>query len=479
MCEIFPGAVAGGLGASGQLNTDLTQYITGFAVGLPAFCLGTQLTAFLQLERKEKLSYIGIAAMFAANSFFNWFLITVCDMGFFGLGLSTSIGSVVFFLVQFVYYISGKSSINLSPKEIRFSDMPEVMKNGLPSALTQLCIFIRGIILNVLIQIFVGQDGLSAYSSIQSFGAIYWAVPAGVTSAVTVLGSLYAGEEDRASLVVLMKTFLKKGVVLVLIVSVIYSSLCVPLTNIFFHDPQEPVYGMTLLGFMIFPLFAPLSTITIGFSNCFQCLRHYNIVRVITVFDGLVAMASLSLLLIPLLGMMGLWIAQILSGAVLMIVIFIYTVIYNKSLPSSLEKMICLPEGFGSPDENRIDITVKNLTDVINVSIGVVKFCRSHGIDERRANCAALCVEELAGNIIEHGASQVKSPAVDIRVSCIKDRINIVFKDNCKAFNPKEAAKMFDPDDITHNIGLRIVSRISENMTYQNTLGLNMLTIRV
>ena len=479
VCEMFPGTAASALGASGELNASLSQYITGFSVGLPAFCLGTQLTAFLQLERKEKLSYIGIAAMFAANIFFNWLFISELKMGFLGLGLSTSIGNVIFFLIQFAHYITGRSSIKLSVKEIVISDLPEVLKNGLPGALTQLCIFLRGIIVNALIQNFVGQDGLSAYSSIQSFGAVYWAVPAGVTAAVTVLASIYIGEEDRASLIVLMKTFIRRGVGLVLLVSVIYSALCVPLTNIFFHDPQAPVYSMTIFGFMLFPLSSPLSAVTVGFSNCYQCLKHYNIVRAITVVDGLVAMSVLSLLLVPSLGMMGVWIAQIFAGVVLVSVIFVYSIIYNRSIPTSLEKMICIPEDLGSPDDSRIDISIKNMDDVTNVSEMVWNFCRSHGIDDRRTNCASLCVEELAGNIIRHGSAQVKNPGIDIRISYIKDNINIGIKDNCKAFNPKEAAGLFLPEDVTHNIGLRIVSRISKSMSYQNTLGLNMLTIVV
>ena len=45
------------------------------------------------------------------------------------------------------------------------------------------------------------------------------------------------------------------------------------------------------------------------------------------------------------------------------------------------------------------------------------------------------------------------------------------------AFNPTEAAGLFDPEDVTHNIGLRIATKISKSMTYQNTFGLNILRI--
>ena len=51
--------------------------------------------------------------------------------------------------------------------------------------------------------------------------------------------------------------------------------------------------------------------------------------------------------------------------------------------------------------------------------------------------------------------------------------------DNCRAFDPQEKLALIDPDDITKNIGLRMVSRISRRMLYSNMLGLNVLTITI
>ena len=52
-------------------------------------------------------------------------------------------------------------------------------------------------------------------------------------------------------------------------------------------------------------------------------------------------------------------------------------------------------------------------------------------------------------------------------------------KDDCRAFNPKEAMEMLDSADITHHIGLRIVSRYAKRMNYNSALGLNVLSIEV
>ena len=478
--EITPGFFAGILGASPTLAGSLSSYIRGFAIGLPFFCLGTQFTAFLQLEHQEKRSYLAIILMFVCNTAGNWLFLVVFHMGLFGLGLATSVGNIVFFLIQAMYYVSGRAVLRFDRKCIILSDLPDILVNGFPGAATQLCIFIRGIAINHMISSYVGSDGLAAYSAISSFGCVYWAVPAGVTSAVIVLGSVYAGEEDRAGLQVLIKTFLKRGVGLVLFVSLALAACCYPLTNLFFHDPSAAVYSMTMMGFLLFPLSSPISAFVVGLSNYYHCLHLEGIVRIVSIMDGLIGVCIFTLLLIPRFGMNGLWVSQILGGLLTAAVLCAFPVFYKKGIPFSWEKMLCFPEDFGVPEENRIDISVHTIEETINISQKVGEFCRAHGINARRTNCASLCVEEMAGNTILHGFTKDhKKHSLDIRVSCVREDIIICLKDDGVVFDPTEAAKLFDPDDIAHNIGLRIATRISKSMTYQNTFGLNILTIVV
>lgn len=93
----------------------------------------------------------------------------------------------------------------------------------------------------------------------------------------------------------------------------------------------------------------------------------------------------------------------------------------------------------------------------------------------------------LAGNIIMHGFNDKRKHSIDIRISYVNEEIVICLKDDGIPFNPEEASHMFDEEvqgqqgdePAFHNIGLHLVSRISKSMTYQNTFGLNILTIVV
>ena len=487
VCESFPDTIAYALGARDSLIGELAFYIRGFAIGLPFNCLGTQFTAFLQLEHQEKRSYAAIVTMFLANTFFNWLFVAVLHMGLFGLGLSTSLGNLFFFLIQGVYFLGNSAVIRFSRESIVLSDIKDILINGLPGAVTQFCISLRGLIINFVIRHYIGADGLAAYSAICSFGGIYWAVPAGVTSVIMVLGSVYAGEEDRTGLRVLMKTFLKNGIALTVITSFLVSACFYPMTNMFFHDPMAPVYKMTMIGFILFPLYSPISSLAVGFSNYYHCMSYEHIVRTISIADGIVGVCLFTLILTPFMGMTGVWLGQILGCTLCALLVVLFAFIYNKKMPKNLDNVLCFKKDFGVPDENRIDITIHSTEDVINLSQHVWDFCEIHGISGRRKNCASLCTEELAGNIVQHGFRDKKKHSIDIRVSYVNKEIIICFKDDGIPFNPEEASLLFGKENsakgadesTAHNIGLQLVSSISKSMTYQNTFGLNILTIVV
>ncbi len=86
-------------------------------------------------------------------------------------------------------------------------------------------------------------------------------------------------------------------------------------------------------------------------------------------------------------------------------------------------------------------------------------------------------MEEMAGNIVEHGFTDKKTHIVDIRVVNRADGLLLRIKDDCRAFDPKEKLALIDPEDVTHNIGLRMTQRLAKDLSYSNILGLNVLTI--
>lgn len=479
VCALFCGSIASLFVHDALIAADLRSYILGYSPGIIPMMLIPLLTAFLQMERQEKRTYIGMAVMIALNISLDIVFVSVFHLGVFGLGLATSVGNIVFVLILGSYYLFHDSAINFDRKEIHPEELKNIFHIGFPGAVGTLGQTLRSILLNTIMLTFVGNDGIAAFSAVSTFGSVYWAVSGGVTTAVRVLSSIYVGEEDRAGLHTIIKTALTKGLGLVCAVAVI-CMLCSPLFTMLFYGPGAgTIYRMTLVGFIFFPLSTPLSCICNVFSNYYQCLKRIKIVNILMIADGVLGVVVFSYLLTPLLGMNGIWIGQVANGLLTTLIIYVYTARFRKHRPASVSDLLVLEDSFGVSENDRIDIEITDMADVINLSESIVSFSREHGIDKRRSMIAGLCVEEMAGNIVQHGFDGRKAYNIDVRVVYKQDGLLIRLKDNCRLFNPKEVQDLFDPKDVTHNIGLRIVSKIAQALSYNNCLGINVLNITI
>lgn len=467
------------LGASNIIKEELSLYIVGMAPGFFAYMVVAQLASFLQLERQEKRTYIGIAVMAVTNISLDLLFVAVLKMGMFGLGLATSISNWVYLIFLASYYFTDKAIIKFSFKSIDFKDLKEIVSFGMPGAVTQFGQVVRGIILNYIFLLFVGDNGVAAYAAVCSFGGIFFAVDSALSAATRLLISVYVGEKDRTGLNIIIRTALVRGVILNVAVSAVFALFSNQFAAVFYSRDAYELFRMTRLGFIMFPISMIFTGIYIVFSNYYQSLGRIKFVNLLSIFDGGVGMIVSALALAPLFGMIGIWTSQILNGVYSMVIIFIYVVIWNRKFPTSIDDYMTLNNEFGIDDNDRMDISVHNMDKVIEASKEVCEFCSNHGVDKKHITYAGLCIEEMAGNIIEHGFTDGKNHSIDIRVIYTDGELLLRIKDDCKPFNPKERADMLEPDDVTHNIGLRIMSKLAKEMLYQNTFGLNVLTVRV
>lgn len=480
LCVFFP-FIPASLSVSGAnpLYPGLMEYFRGVGVGILPFLLGTQLTSFLQLEKKEKIGYIAIGGLFFTNALCDYLFIKVFKMGLFGLGLATSVGNWVSLIIPAVYFLSRNASFKFGLKGLKWSDLADIFKLGTPPAATQFLLVLRGLILNYLIITIAGNAGMSAFSAVGSFGYVYWAIPAGMTSAMVTLASVYTGEKDRSALELLMRIYLKRAVPVVVAGSLVLSALCVPLTNIYYHDPSAPVYTMALIGFCLFPLSSPISTIFVGWRDLWRCMDFMPPVHVGIILDGLAFPVLFSWLLSMAFGMTGIWLSQVISGIGVVMVMYIMAWIRQKSLPKTCADLCCFPKDFGISSDKRLNLSVHSLEEAINISETVIEFCHAQGIEKITSARAGLCVEELTVNIVKHGFSNKANSVVDISVTHAGEDLIIKFKDNCQPFNPKEVDTIFNPEDPAHNIGIRIVRKVCKEMEYQALLGLNVFSIKL
>lgn len=456
------------------------QYLLGQAIGIFPLVLGNQLSAFLSLENQIRRTTIATLVLIAANIVLNLLFVRLLHWQAFGLALASSMSLWIFFAVEAQYFLTGKTPLRFSVREISWGECGSIIKIGFSGAATYGYQTLRGLVVNALITLYVGSAGLSAFAASDSILRFFWAIPAGMVAVSRMLISVSIGEEDRRKLEDVMRNMFYRFVPLMGAVSLLIILMAAPFTRLFYRDPASQVYMMTVWGFRILPLCMPLSVICMHFICYGQASNKQALVHILSILDGLVCVAGFSALLVPAIGMNGVYIANVLNGVVTTLIIILYAVLKNHRFPRTMGELMVIPADFGVPACDRLDITVENMEEVMTISRAVQTFCREKGIDERRSVLAALALEEMAGNVAEHGFQKDrKKHTADIRVVYKNQGILLRISDDCVPFDPSERRALLDSASPEKNVGIRMVYEMAEDVQYQNILGLNVLTIRL
>lgn len=184
-----------------------------------------------------------------------------------------------------------------------------------------------------------------------------------------------------------------------------------------------------------------------------------------------------------LFGINGVWLAFPVGSAVLIAAIVIIAMVRKRSIKIGPDDILGLRTDFGATSENTLwyNITSENPTYTIDAE-DIFALCEKHGIDHKKAYRAALCLEEMVMNIIEHGfASDDKPHSIDVKVVAKGDDIILRVRDDCELFNVREKGESWreDPDNPECNLGIRVAMIEAKDIKYVNSLGTNTLLITV
>ena len=104
------------------------------------------------------------------------------------------------------------------------------------------------------------------------------------------------------------------------------------------------------------------------------------------------------------------------------------------------------------------------------------EFCRERGGNERESNHIALCVEEMAANVIQYGFGKGdKKRHLSVLILNKPDYWILRFRDDCRAFDPVH----YTPDEPDKALGIRLVQGIAREAYYTYSMNLNNLALKL
>ena len=153
-------------GADQELLPLAQQYLKPIKFVFPLFLFNQMLAAFLRNDSDPTLATIAVLSGGVFNVFGDWFFVFPCNMGMYGAGLATAIGSVVSFCVMLTHFLKRSNTLRLVKPTSFFRRLSKITVTGFSSFFIDVAMGILTILFNRQIMKYLGVDALAVYGPV-------------------------------------------------------------------------------------------------------------------------------------------------------------------------------------------------------------------------------------------------------------------------------------------------------------------------
>ncbi len=327
---IFLRPVARMLGAQGEMLEDCVTYGHIILLALPALMLQYEFQSFFVTAQKPQLGLWVTVAAGITNMVLDALLVVVFSFGLKGAAVATVMGQYVGGVVPLIYFAFPNTSL-LRLTKTRF-DGGAVIKacsNGLSEFLSNISMSVVGMLYNVQLMKYAGENGVAAYGTLMYVSMIFIAVFLGYSvGTAPVIGFHYgAGNENE------LKNLFRKSLVIISVYSaamlILSEGLAKPL-SLMFVGYDEELLGMTLRGFIIFSFSFLFSGIPIFGSSFFTALNNGLVSALISFLRTCVFQIGAVMILPAFLELDGIWASIVAAEAAAAVITVIFFSVNKK-----------------------------------------------------------------------------------------------------------------------------------------------------
>lgn len=464
------------LGATGDIIAQTSDYIIGFAIGIPAVILTSLLQPMLQIEGQRKLVTVSVLTMTVADIIGDLLNAYVIKAGLLGMGLATALSYYIAVGMNVFYYVIGKSALSPKLNKIKISLIGGVIKTGIPTAVSRISNTIKSALTIRIVLASIGSLGVAAISVQTSVDSFLGCACSAIGMTVLMITSVLYGEEDKGGLHDLFIQAVKMTVIITGIISIIILCFSNFIVQIFLKDVEAFEVSSKCLQIYAFAL--PFIGFNACFQNFYQGTRKIGLTNMICILERM-CFVSACVFIFSKTGIHYGAFIGIPAGEILMtITVIIVAMIRNKKIKISVNELLDIDDSFDESDVEIIEFTVKDLSGLAKTMDDVIEFCNRCEIDNRKMNRCVLIIEELTTNILSHGFVEGQN-RVDIKLISKEDKIKIRIRDDCSQFDPISYWKSHGDSDIDENIGLKLIMSNVTDISYGYTVKMNNLIFTV
>ena len=473
---VFSVPLADLLGADAENLSETAAYIRGVGLGsIPMMIMPTQMT-ILQMCNKSNVSLYStiIFAVFTLVSTIVSILVFHGDV--FTVGLATSLSRLAVVILIVIYVRKHPELVRFDFKNFDTAILKNLILLGTPAALSNFLYGVRNIFINQYAVAVGGNVAINSIAIYSSVSVFYDATNIGIINATLMLASVFIGERDAKSLRSLVDISIVMGLLLCVIKFIASIGFGTPIAQAF--GGTGDVVPMTKELLIFYALSAVPNIFTGTILANYQSLGRIKLCNIVYLFNCILSPLFCCAVLTKFFGVHAIWALYTFAEIISLTIIYIYCSSKKKAPVTCWEDILMLPEEFNT--ENKMSVSITSMDEVVTLAEQIQEFCVEQGVDNKTAMLSALCMEEMAGNIVDHGFTKdLKDHQIDAFVVVEDGEISMRLRDDCVPFDPHDKLKMYDDEDPTKNFGIKMVSKVAKEMNYQTNFGMNVLTIKV
>ncbi|WP_418703757.1 MATE family efflux transporter [Anaerotignum faecicola] len=278
-------------------------------LGIPFYMLQNMFQNFLIAAEKPQLGLIVTIAAGVTNMVLDALFIAVLGWGVAGAAAATALGQCVGGLVPFVYFARKNSSkLSLVKTRLMGGALFHACTNGSSELVSNVSMSLVGMLYNLQLMKFVGENGVAAYGVIMYVNFIFIAIFLGYAYGSAPIVAFNYGarrtEELQNVLKKSLKLILGTGISLFLIATVFAGVL----SGLFVGYDAE-LYRLTVRGFHLYAISFLLCGFNIYGSSFFTALNNGVVSAAISFLRTVVFEVAAILILPVFFGVDGIWCA--------------------------------------------------------------------------------------------------------------------------------------------------------------------------
>lgn len=320
------------IGAKGQLLEYCVDYGRIILTALPFFVLQLLFQSFFVAAERPHLGLLVTGIAGVTNMVLDAVLVILLPLEYklAGAAVATAFSQFLGGVIPLVYFFrKNTSTLRLGKTSFDGKAIVKACTNGSSEFMSNVSMNIVGMLYNIQLLHYAGENGVAAYGVMMYVGMIFSAAFIGYSIGSAPIISYHDGAKNYGELKSIFKKSLRLLLVSGFIMLLAAQLMAVPLAQIFVGYDQQLV-NLTVSGFRVFALAFPFMGFAIFGSGFFTALNDGLTSALISFLRTLVFQAGAVLLLPLIFGIDGIWLSIVVAEVMAVVFTAIFFITKQK-----------------------------------------------------------------------------------------------------------------------------------------------------